>query len=263
MSEESRKSNLLGVVGAVAGILAALVAVLAAIFGAFIYIDNRYVSEEEPKFDNFKSKYKKRLDDLVEQNTASLDAEIKKIQDKANEQQGQMNGYIADAKSEFVAIEARRQESENIVTETRDYLGRVIGITYSSGNGPNDGGDNNQIESRVHMFEKYREDTDLRIFYSDNHRVLGTNKACRWEVKIDGESCASTKLYGDRHDANGSNVHASSSIIGYCEGIGKGEREISVWVTPSPHKDNAYNGTDCYTGWNQSAWLIEVMEIIR
>ena len=39
-------------------------------------------------------------------------------------------------------------------------------------------------------FTKKSSSSSVRILYYDNLRVVGTNKWCRWEVKVDGKSCA-------------------------------------------------------------------------
>ncbi|MEM7300062.1 MAG: hypothetical protein AAF468_03175 [Pseudomonadota bacterium] len=139
--------------------------------------------------------------------------------------------------------------------------GAVLKVSYASGNGPNDGTDNGRIVSRALRFLKDQDTTDIRISYSDSHRVAGTGKACRWTVKLDGTDCRNLKLVADRHDQNQSNVHSTSTIVGYCTGLNAGWHTVSVWVSEVPKPDNAYQGSDCYTGWDASVWTIEATEL--
>ncbi len=129
-------------------------------------------------------------------------------------------------------------------------------IAYATGNGPNDGTDVGQIKSRVLRFTKAKAATKLRISYTDNFRTLGTRKACRWEIRVDGKSCPNQALIYDdwvpRDD-----YHHSRNVVGYCSGIAAGKHTIGVWVSNT----HGRSGSDCYTGWNNSTWVLEAEEV--
>lgn len=138
----------------------------------------------------------------------------------------------------------------------------IISVTNKTDNGPNDGTDNGRLESRDLRFFKNYEASRIRVLYSDNLRARGRGSACRWTVKVDGADCDEGQIYTDRHDGNGSNVHSQSSFIGYCGKLKSGWHTLQVWVSPSPHGDGAFAGSDCYTGWNGSTWTLETTEIL-
>ena len=129
-------------------------------------------------------------------------------------------------------------------------------ITYATDNGPNDGTDIGIIESRLLSFEKLRSNSDIRISYTDNFRTFGYGKACRWEILIDGTSCPSQPLVYDNYVSQG-NIHRSGTFVGYCSGLDTGLHEIQIYVDNTP----GYTRSDCYTGWENSTWLIEAEEV--
>ncbi|KOR30476.1 hypothetical protein TI05_13920 [Achromatium sp. WMS3] len=134
-------------------------------------------------------------------------------------------------------------------------VGRTI--AYATGNGPNDDTDIGQIKSRVLRFTKAKAATKLRISYTDNLRVLGTDKACRWEIRVDGKSCPKQALYYDYYDGKRNNINRSHSVVGYCSGIAAGVHTIGVWVSTTP----GHSLSDCYTGWANSTWVLEAEEV--
>jgi len=139
-----------------------------------------------------------------------------------------------------------------------DVAGNLIRtIAYATGNGPNDGTDVGQIKSRVLSFNKAKTSTKIRISYTDNLRVIGTNKACRWEIRVDGTSCPSQALIYDYYAKKDDNTHRSRTVVGYCSGVAAGSHTIGIWVGNLP----GYSGGDCYTGWNNSTWVIEAEEV--
>ncbi len=132
-------------------------------------------------------------------------------------------------------------------------------IERATGLGPEDDTDNGPIVSRVLMMSKSRPDTALRIGYTDNFRAMnGTSPGCRWELRVDGESCPGGALVYDFYNGAATvATHTSNHVVGYCEGITAGTHEIQVWV-------GAVGGSpdgDCYTGWSGSRWTIEAEEV--
>ena len=137
-------------------------------------------------------------------------------------------------------------------------------VAYATGNGPDDPLDNGQVVSRVLNFTKKRDDTKIRISYTDNFRVVswggGSSNACSWELRIDGLSCPSQVLQYNEYVASGNtlnNLHKSQSIVGYCDMVPAGNHQIQVWVGGV----NTWPQSDCFTGWFNSTWVIEVEEV--
>lgn len=132
--------------------------------------------------------------------------------------------------------------------------------TYATGNGPQSGIDSGQLLSRVLTVTKAEPDTDLRISYTDNFRVLGgvAGSAARWELRIDGASCPSQALAYDIYSSQDSNHHRSDTFVGYCRGLGAGTYEVQVWVGAVPGFPAS---GDAYTGWLDSTWVLEAEEV--
>jgi hypothetical protein len=130
------------------------------------------------------------------------------------------------------------------------------------GNGPNDATSSGAITSRVLTFvKKGGTETSVRIAYHDNFRAYSgatTSVACRWEVKINGNSCASGAIYQDVYTylQNG-NHHRPGEIVGYCDSLAAGTYTLQVYTSATP----GTTAGDCYTGWNTSHWVIEAEEI--
>lgn len=130
------------------------------------------------------------------------------------------------------------------------------GVTYTSGLGPNDQTDTGQIVSRVHSFTKAAASTEIRVTWTDNLRVAGSAKGCRWEIRFDGATCPSGSLHFDAYTA-ADNTHDSRSLIAYCGGLSAATHTIGIWVSNVP----GYTGSDCYTEWADSRWLLESEEV--
>jgi hypothetical protein len=141
-------------------------------------------------------------------------------------------------------------------------LGEVIRtISYATANGPDDGMDNGQIVSRILDFTKKKANTKLRISYTDNFRVWpigGAAATCRWQIRLNGLACPSQDLIYDMYEGvAGDNNHRSQTVVGYCDNVAAGARQIQVWVGPVP----GWTGGDCHTGWFASTWVLEVEEV--
>ena len=133
--------------------------------------------------------------------------------------------------------------------------GLIYGIT---GHGPGDGRDSGMVDGRVLYIDKKSSDTSLRLLYQDNFRVHLSGKACSWEIKVDGKSCSSGVIRGDRHVSGGENTHRFHAIIGYCDNIAAGKHKIQAYVAQAP----GYSGSDCYTGWGGGAsWTLASEEV--
>ena len=217
--------------------------------------------KDSEKFSDELSKKNQEIDRAF----ARIEASVLVLQDKADDLKRIENVDIESLKTRidkittaFAAIE--NKEFVDLAADVSAIKNNLIKVTHTSGNGPNDGKDLGFVEGRKLSFTKQHHDTTVRIGYTDNLRVLGQNKACRWEILIDGKQCPSGELFYDRHDGNNANTHISQQVVGYCDALPKGPHEIAINVLAQPGRDH-YRQSDCYTGWNNSRWVLEVMEI--
>jgi len=122
-----------------------------------------------------------------------------------------------------------------------------------------DSTDNGLLSGRSLTYPKLGRATGLRVTWSDNFRVTGTNLACRWEVLFNGAVCTSPgALVFDKYEGNtGSNRHDPSSFVGTCFGLAPGNVTVTTRVYPTP----GYTGSDCHTGWNFQLFSIEAEEV--
>lgn len=108
---------------------------------------------------------------------------------------------------------------------------------------------------RILKFKKAEDNTVIRVTYSDNLRVHGNGKWCKWEIRMDTKPCKKN-LSGTRYVVGGQNDHVPGQIVGFCQGLKKGEHEMKIHVRG--------NSADCYTGWdrqNQNHFLMETVEL--
>ncbi|RKZ73647.1 MAG: hypothetical protein DRR19_30775, partial [Candidatus Parabeggiatoa sp. nov. 1] len=207
-----------------------------------------------------------RLDQLtqaLEQSTALTKAYANT---KASQAERAAKAYT-DAKTEKVAklTEAVSvSENGNVGIGTTspgaklDVAGNLIRtIAYATGNGPVDGTDVGQIKSRVLRFTKAKTHTKIRINYTDNLATLGSAKACRWEIRVDGRSCPNQALVYDDYAHRHEQTFSSHTVVGYCSGVAAGSHTIGIWVSTTP----GYSASNCHTGWKNSTWVIEVIEV--
>ena len=122
-----------------------------------------------------------------------------------------------------------------------------------------DGTDDGALSGRTVTYSKKAPGTGLRVVWSDNFRVRGNDKACRWEVLFKGASCTSPGgIYFDKYEgATSSNRHDMATVMGTCYGLPPGTVVVSARVGPTP----GYSGQDCYTGWSDQLVSLEVEEV--
>ncbi|MFK5948874.1 MAG: hypothetical protein QM500_08925, partial [Methylococcales bacterium] len=143
------------------------------------------------------------------------------------------------------------------VTGTLSFIRKA---TYATGNGPDDDTDSGQIVSRVLTVNKLKDNTVLRIGYTDSMRTYLASKSCRWEIKIDGASCPGQSLIYDYYNISTDiMLYRSQNVVGYCSGISSGSKQVQVWVSSTP----GYSDSDCYTGWKESTWVLEAEEVLN
>lgn len=183
---------------------------------------------------------------------------------------------------EKVAPDVIKELSPNILGRSYITIREPHGInSYEHGtnrqhvieNGPID------VSGRALTFTKVRDDSVLRISYSDNFRAFRQNKvgenwhntdaACRWEVMIgdkDGNfaSCPSGELVYDKYSGS-TNIHTPAQLLGFCSSIPAGETKIKVQVRVHPVEWTKgivhFEKTACFTGWHHSTSNLEVVEI--
>ncbi len=123
-----------------------------------------------------------------------------------------------------------------------------------------DGTDDGPLNNRSVTFTKTQSDTGIRVLWSDNFRVLGNSKACRWEIKFNGNSCTNPGgLYVSKYQADGgvgANYHEPTTMAATCMNLPAGTYTIQGYVGPHP----SFLGSDCYTGW-ESLFSLEAEEV--
>ncbi|ETR69495.1 MAG: hypothetical protein OMM_03895 [Candidatus Magnetoglobus multicellularis str. Araruama] len=186
------------------------------------------------------SKNKKSTPDEFNKNFKLLECkiqELKIILEKINYKNKDIDNKINQLSLKQFEISNKVNEIpvKSIVEETakeklNEYTSKIINTSHISKLGPTDYTNPGLLKDRVLKFDKLKENSIIRIGYTDTFQAHGKNKACRWEIKIDGLSCPSGKLIYGRHDGKESNIHDSNHIIGYCENISKGKHNIQIWV---------------------------------
>lgn len=145
--------------------------------------------------------------------------------------------------------------------EILDVNGRIIRSIYHATGKQPDGADTGYVLGRTITIDKKKSATSIRVLYSDNFRVTGTGRACRWEVRFDDASCPGGIIAWDKYESLAANDHEFNTIVGYCSGLSVGSHTMKVYVSSSP----SYSGCDCYTGWspdgNSAAWVLEAEEV--
>merc|ERR1719245_2944209 len=106
-------------------------------------------------------------------------------------------------------------------------------------------------------FQKVEDTTNVRLHYEDNLRVHNHGANCYWEMYANGKRCPGGFVRGAMHsNGNANNDHQTSTILGLCNGLGKGEHTWTV---------NVYgNNRDCYTGWDpesKGTYMMEAKEV--
>lgn len=144
-------------------------------------------------------------------------------------------------------------EAQEVVVSTKDVnVGRYMFMRFGNNI---DGRDNGYVNWRVLAFNKEEDSSIIRVTYSDNLRVHGHEKWCKWEIRMDTKPCKNN-LSGTRHVSGNQNDHVPGQIVGYCQGLNKGAHEMKIHVRG--------NSADCYTGWDrqqQNHFLLETVEL--
>jgi len=186
--------------------------------------------------------------------TAQVDSKANAAQNTADDARNRANKAQRTANTAISKANAAQNTANKALIRT---------MAYATGNGPMDNTDVGQIKSRVLRFTKAKTNTKIRISYTDNLRIVGTTKACRWEIRVDGRSCPNQTLIYDVHVQSVQTLRVST-VVGYCSGVAAGSHTIGIWVGNSPNDPgsaHSYTGSDCHTGWNNSTWVIEAEEV--
>jgi len=134
-----------------------------------------------------------------------------------------------------------------------------------------DGRDNGYVNERYVAFQKYNDDTYMRVFYYDNFRVHGHHTHAMWNVMIcdaNGNGCDHCsepgRLHNWRWSAHQSNWwmldHVGQTVTGLCKKGGsrdlrKGNYQLKVYID-----QNYY---DMYTGSNTQQSNFMVDEVMK
>ncbi|NOX76419.1 MAG: hypothetical protein GXP17_07370 [Gammaproteobacteria bacterium] len=139
-------------------------------------------------------------------------------------------------------------------------------VARATGFNEQDNTDEGLISTRVLNITKARDDTAIRIGYSDNFRTYNASSStsCSWELRVDDDptdgtdaiSCPGGVLAYANFDLTPNNYLRLGSVFGYCEGLTAGSYQIQVWVSTTPGQSSA----NCHTGW-ESRWTLEAEEV--
>ncbi|MET0343528.1 MAG: hypothetical protein ABW252_21130 [Polyangiales bacterium] len=133
--------------------------------------------------------------------------------------------------------------------------------------GPSVAQDNGAVDKRTLSFIKRRDDTSIRVAYTDNFRAnhpsgIGT---CRWAIMFDNQPCPQApRLIYDLFVGGvpGMNFHHPASVFGTCRGLPKGEHTIQVFVGPVESTEPERQQANCHTGWGDQYWSLEAEEVL-
>lgn len=120
-----------------------------------------------------------------------------------------------------------------------------------------------RIRSRTLRVNKQHADTVLRILYSDNVGMSGTNRVAHWEIRIDGSPLESPIKMGLHQGNNVDALFTHASIVGYTKRLPPKIYEIQVWVGSSPQPGWNSEPIEVRTGWKESTWCLEAEEVYR
>jgi hypothetical protein len=124
-----------------------------------------------------------------------------------------------------------------------------------------------KLANRTLQVRKSRNDTVLRIVYSDNTRVYNERgpAAARWEIRESGKSF-DPPIIMDRYEGGQQMYYIHTLLVGYAKLPANPKPanaySIEVWVSPVPGESFLEGGV--VTGWNGSNganWCLEVEEI--
>lgn len=102
-------------------------------------------------------------------------------------------------------------------------------------------------------FNKLSENSALKVEFNGDYRIAFCLDCCkRWFFTFNNAECQPLAIDGLMHiQANqgktDSNIHKTTQIAGYCEGIAKGIVRVAINVGDCVGKKA---GSDAYTGWN-------------
>lgn len=140
---------------------------------------------------------------------------------------------------------------------------RVVGYQH-------DGGDGGWLGGRALTFLKTRDDTSVRVTWSDNRRGIGYIYG-RWEIYFNGKRCTSPGPVQFFHHSiatsDYNDNHYTATFVGYCDGIEDlpemtaGSYEIAVQL----HHLGGRN-TDWFVGWGYAGqatqFVLEAEEVL-
>jgi hypothetical protein len=128
-----------------------------------------------------------------------------------------------------------------------------------------DGQDNGAINDRTLTFNKQSNASLVLVTWYDNFRTYNHDRACRWEIYLNGLACsAPERIFGDNYIAGAViNNHRLGVITGICETAGSdplnsGTVTITGRVGPTP----GHSGSDCYTGWDNQPSFLMAQELV-
>jgi len=123
-----------------------------------------------------------------------------------------------------------------------------------------------QIPNKTLTVKKLKDETSIKVEYSDYMGVWDSCGRCVWEIRVDGESCPNQPLYFSSYNCIHTSTGNSRSLFfhnlkGYCEGLESGTHEIQVWVNVDEGYASSNPSFMCRTGTYKTTWTIEAQEV--
>jgi len=162
-----------------------------------------------------------------------------------------LNECLFDTVIELCNTENRLKDLEQ---KYNDLLAYINSKRIVSGVG-HDATSVGRISTRSLTFVKKQGATAIKVSYTDNFRVAGSDGRCRYSIRFDGKPCPGGNLFYDLYNHN-ENTHWPTTILAYCEGLTVGQHEAQVWLESFPELAQFI----CFTGWLATRWYLEVEE---
>jgi hypothetical protein len=208
-------------------------------------------------FDSFFNSNSSNLQDVLD----DLDVAITNKMDVSNNDAG----IWSKGGNNFYYLDGNIGIGTSEPSATLDVNGSFIRrVARASSIGPHEKITKGQITSRVLRFNKTKDDTAIKVSYTDilAPYCVSCTCGCKWEIRVDGQSCPGEKLaydvliYNTKADIR---AFRSRTVNGYCEGVPKGDHEIQIWVDVAAV--GSPESCQCLTGLGDARWTIDAEEV--
>jgi hypothetical protein len=161
----------------------------------------------------------------------------------------------------FINSDGDEMEGDLVLQD--NFVIRRIQRTVGYGN---DGRDSGYLDGRRLVFDKSRDDTSVRVTWSDNRRGIGYIYGY-WEIYFNRQPCTDPgpvrfwhHSYTSPHNHNDN--HYNSTLIGYCRATSAGPMRAGEYTIEIQIHHQGGSSSDWYVGWNASTqFVIEAEEV--